>query len=99
MTFIELCGDFLNLVGNELRISPCHHIVNLVLVLFLDLVVYRDKRNLKWAHVFCVAVMLSQYLIALLYAPACLINTYADEVLSWVEIGCPPLVAVVLIYL
>ena len=22
MTFIEFCGDFLNLVGNELRISP-----------------------------------------------------------------------------
>ena len=34
-----------------------------------------------------------QYSNAILYAPDDLSNTYADEILSWDEIGCPPLLA------
>ena len=43
--------------------------------------------------------MLSQSPIALLYAPDVLSNTYADEILSWDDIGCPPLVAMVIMSL
>ena len=57
------------------------------------------KRVLKRAHVFCVAFMLSQYSIALSYAPDVLSHTYANEILSWDEIICPPLVAMVLMSL
>ena len=43
MKFSELCGDFLILVVSECLNFPCHNIVDLVLDIFLELVVFHDK--------------------------------------------------------
>ena len=80
-------------------ISPVIVLVTWLLFYLLSLWYAMIKCALKRGHVFCVTVMLSQSSITPSYTPYVLINTYDDEILSWDEIGCPPLVYMVLISL
>ena len=81
------------------RISSVIVLLIWFMLYFLSLWYDIIKCVLKRSHIFCVTVMLSQSSIALSYTPDVLSNTYSDKILSWPEIGCLPLVAMLLMYL